>query len=428
MGTPASLHQAVELPIGKKSRVSEPTRFIQGLAISVRYRLIIEGALKFANGCRLPQSQVLSCLHLLCDYQVLATIPAQGEIAFEDIADIVGLPDGLLRAVVGMTASVGFFHIPRPGMVAHSVFSMELAGDVDMLDAFAFLAETISPCVARMPELGYQRGRSGQYNLAFTDCSDYNTEIQHHHRLQRQAAAHSILVVERDHDIDGQRIRLLERLDWKSLCGATVVDVDAVSPALAVFLAKKESSLSLVVEGAISSIEPLPVELVSRIRLIDRLTSEQPVQDASIYILHLISPSIAQSTRKDFLDALSSQLALHLSILRQNCLARILLFARVLPETIVSSKISWNRGCGASTSEASDSARCLALYHNLALQQLMGGRDHEHADVQKCVRRTKDSDGALVITNEVRGTNSEDLMAFEIRYLPNRLDQCLEKC
>ena len=107
------------------------------------------------------------------------------------------------------------------------------------------------------------------------------------------------------------------------------------------------------------------------------------------------------------------QLALHLPILKEYPLARIVLLARVLPET-VSPVVA--------ESDTEGSTRSLALYHNLALHQLTGGRDHERADVLAVVHRTCDADGVLVVTNEVRGADNANIVAFEIQYLVTALD------
>jgi hypothetical protein len=346
-------------------------------------------------------------VHLLCDYQVLASIPTHNEIACEDVADIVGLPHHLLRAVVGMTASMGFLRVPRPGYVAHTIVSAQLRDDEGVLDAFAFLADILSPCAVRMPEASRKEQQSSIYSLAFGDQVDYRATIQQHWRLERQALAHSHLVMGEDPDLEEQRGQLLTRLDWTSLGGATVVEVDALSPTLAIMLANNYPALSIVVQSSASQ-DSVPAELASKVRLHVRPPFTQPIQDASVYIVHLIPPSIAQPVHSGRLADLVGQLSLHLPVLRRSPLARIILLARVLPETVA---------LNGSSRGASKSAQALALYHNLALHQLTGEGDYERADVLACVHQTYDADGVLVVTNELRSTDNSNLVLFEIQYL-----------
>lgn len=169
-----------------------------------------------------------------------------------------------------------------------------------------------------------------------------------------------------------------------------------------------------------ASSESVPPHLASRIRLQERPSTGQPLQDASVYILHLASPSITQPTRNTLLDTVANQLAIHLPILRQNPLARIVLLARVLPEIATPSEASNNGKPNGSAAPVSP--HCIALYRNLVFHQLTGGRDHERVDVLACVRRTSDAQGALVVTNEVRGADGVGMMAVEIQYLPSSID------
>ena len=165
-----------------------------------------------------------------------------------------------------------------------------------------------------------------------------------------------------------------------------------------------------------AALEPIPSALASRVHTqASDPHGAQSFQGASAYIMQLASPTLTQPAREQFLDSIRRQLAAHLSILRHNPLARVVLIARVLPELA--------NGTSEAASVAKVSSESLASYRNLAFYQLTGGRDHERGDILDCVGSTADADGTLVVTNEILSSRDAGLTAFEIHYhkLPRRL-------
>jgi len=199
----------------------------------------------------------------------------------------------------------------------------------------------------------------------------------------------------------------------------TVPQVEGPSIALAVALASDHAALSVIVQTADDMSETVPPHLATRIQLQKRPSERQPMEDASVYVVHLASPSLTQPERSTLLDAVAHNLAIHMPILRHNPLARVVLLARVLPEVAAPPKANNNNATNESNTLMPP--QCLALYRNLVLHQLTQGRDHERADVLECVRRTSDGQGFLVVTNEIYGSNSAGMMAFEIQYLASSI-------
>lgn len=154
---------------------------------------------------------------------MLACIPPKDLITYSDIAEIVGLPEAQLRAVVRMASSVGFLRTPRADSVAHTALSARFVRDLDVLDAFGFAAATLAPCALSMAKAS--RGDGVPYGTTF---GDYTRDIQLRWRLQRQANAHFRLINGTIDDIDEESHKLLAQLDWASLGDATVVDVSAL--------------------------------------------------------------------------------------------------------------------------------------------------------------------------------------------------------
>ncbi|CAK4034457.1 Hypothetical predicted protein [Lecanosticta acicola] len=353
--------------------------------------------------------QVLSSIQLLSEFQVLACIPPDEAISYGDVAEIVGLPEAQLRAVVRLTASVGFLRTPTNDSMAHNSLSFKFVNDLGVVDAFGFAAETLAPCALRMAEAC--RGGDNAYRVAFGASSDFTTDVQHRWRMQRQAAAHFRLAKGPSDEDDPECHNLLSQLDWASLADATVVDVGGKSLDRAISLASHSPAVSIMVQSdQAASLPPVPADLASRIHVqACDPSGAQHFEDASVYVMQLKSPTLTHPVRAKPLDTIARQLASHLPILRKNPLTRVVLLARVLPDA----QDTPSQDSGSITDISSQS---LASYRNLTFSQLTGGRDHERPDIVDIVTRTRDGEGVLAITNEIRSSKDAGLTAFEIQY------------
>lgn len=165
---------------------------------------------------------------------MLACVPLDDPVAFKDVADICGVPEGQLCRVTRLMATAGFLREARPGHIAHSPLSAQFVTEPGLLDAALFLSGTAAPAALKMP-LATRRfpasDRADQcaYAAAFDTDVPLASVFELRPRLQRQFATYLAFVTSDDQA--GVR-DVLMRVDWASLGSATVVDVSADSSSL----------------------------------------------------------------------------------------------------------------------------------------------------------------------------------------------------
>ena len=126
--------------------------------------------------------------------------------------------------------------------------------------------------------------------------------------------------------------------------------------------------------------------------------SFQFVRDAAVYILRLPAPSPAAPVQS-ITTQVAAELSAHMDVLMANPASRLLLTTRVSPAP------------GTVDAETEASARL----RDLSLLQLMNGREAEAGELLDVLKAARDSEGGLVMTNELRSRTSQ-VVAFEIRY------------
>lgn len=187
----------------------------------------------FMSNIIFSQSQLVSCLTWLAEFQVLAYIPLGENVPISDIAELAGLPASQLARVVRMTATAGFLLEPQPDHVAHTSLSAAFVQRLHYLDATLFLGKVSAPEGLRMAE----RTKRGDYYLEDSGSDGRNdntckrrTETQknlptrlslQNPKLQRSWSTFLQCLGDVDDSID----EVLLRLDWNSLGKATIVDV-----------------------------------------------------------------------------------------------------------------------------------------------------------------------------------------------------------
>lgn len=158
---------------------------------------------------------------------MLACVPLDDSVAFSDVADICGVPEGHLCRVTRLMATAGFLREPRPGHIAHSPVSAQFVTEPALLDAAMFLAGTAAPAALKMPLATRQfaaseRADQSAYAAAFDTGIPLANVFELQPRLQRQFATFLSFTTSDDQ----ANVRdILMRVDWASLGHATVVDV-----------------------------------------------------------------------------------------------------------------------------------------------------------------------------------------------------------
>ena len=95
----------------------------------------------------------------------------------------------------------------------------------------------------------------------------------------------------------------------------------------------------------------------------------------------------------------ASELSAHVEVLRANPTSRLMLTALVLP----------------APGTVNVDTEAAARLRDLSLLQLANGRQAESTEMVDVLNGVRDGAGGLVLTNEIRSTNSP-LVAFEVRY------------
>ncbi|KAL3458184.1 hypothetical protein BJX64DRAFT_228276 [Aspergillus heterothallicus] len=381
---------------------SQPSLFLQQLAL---------------------QTQVLANLQWLCEFQVLACIPLDGSVAFEEVAGISNVAVDQLQRVVRLMTTAGFLCEPSTGHIAHTPLSASFVTEPDLLDAALFLAQIAAPAALRMPRSiqqfpSYDCGQPWP-TLAQTDnrlaLAGENFD-PNQPKIQRQFAAylaHGIL------DEATAVDEVLKLLDWEELGAATIVDVHPPSTATIATLAALAPTAQFVVQtsapsnghsGLITNAEGgsggtswmtyhLPSSVSSRVSVQSRkAAAAQTVLSAAVYILRLPSPSPLLPWTNIRSQA-AVELQAHVQALRNQPTSRLILTALVvpLPGTV-------DRGTEA-----------MVRLRDMSLLQLSSERQPDRHEIVELLTGVRDSAGGLVLNREVQGPNSA-VVAFEVRY------------
>ncbi|KAL4872640.1 histidine phosphatase superfamily [Aspergillus spectabilis] len=360
------------------------------------------------------ENQLLACLQWLGEFQVLACIPLSGNVPIKDVADLAGVPEIHLSRVIRMAATAGFLYEPQPGHVAHTALSAPFVTKPSYLDAMMFLAGTAAPAALQMPAVTQRFGQSLRanetaFNLAFNTPLTFVSTSEQCPKLQRQWPAFLRYGTK---DVDDRVTDLLSGLDHFRRGSASVVEVSARSIDRATTLAALYPSLRIVVQIAppttglngwsspirpptpcskhddihqlttlsnntnISSNTPLRPNITIQQRT---PTTPQPISDASVYILHLPSPS--PTTPFGTLAArIIAELRAHLDVLHLNPSATLILTPRLLPDP------------GAVNPDVEATARL----RDLSLLQLANEREVELAELLGILNTVSDSMGRML--------------------------------
>ncbi|KAL6232649.1 hypothetical protein BDW75DRAFT_247047 [Aspergillus navahoensis] len=372
------------------------------------------------------QNQLLACLQWLGEFQVLACIPLTGTVPMKDVADLAGVPETHLSRIVRMTATAGFLQEPDPGQVAHSALSAPFVTKPSYLDAVMFLAGTVAPSALQMPTATQRFGPSLRpnetaYNLALNNPATFASTSEQRPKLQRQWPA---FLRYGTNDTDDRVTDLLSRLEYFRRGSISVVEVGARSLDLATALSTLYPAINITVQiaspagpTAWSSAYPNPIRPLtpsgshkhddlrtltasttkrssssqthhhintapSNITIQHRPpTTPQPITSATIYILHLPSPSPTTSFAS-LATHILAELRAHLDILRSNPSATLILIPRLLPEP----------------SAVHSEVEARARLRDLTLLQLANEREIELAEWMDLLGSVSDSMGHSYIT------------------------------
>ncbi|KAL2819643.1 hypothetical protein BDW59DRAFT_151311 [Aspergillus cavernicola] len=369
------------------------------------------------------QTQVLANLQWLCEFQVLACIPLDGSVAFEEVADISNVPVDQLQRVVRLMTTAGFLSEPIVGHISHNLLSASFVTEPDLLDAALFLAQIAVPAALKMPRSVHPSAVSDRGQpWSILTSTELRTSVFAEHfdpaqpKIQRQFAAylaHGIL----DEAAAGDEV--LKLLDWDGLGAATVVDVHPPSTATVATLAARAPAVQFVVQtsspsnghsGLITGPDGgasgpswmtyhLPSSISSRVSVQSRAAAAvQTVVGAAVYILRFPSPSplLPWATVR---NQVVLELQAHLQVLRTHSTSRLILTALALPQP----------GAVDRATEATVRLR------DISLMQLSNERQPTKTEIVELLTGIRDSAGGFVLEREIHAPTSP-VIGLEVRY------------
>ncbi|OJI99524.1 hypothetical protein ASPVEDRAFT_81137 [Aspergillus versicolor CBS 583.65] len=356
------------------------------------------------------QAQILANLQWLCEFQVLACIPLDGEVAFEEVAGISNVPVDHLQRVVRLMTTAGFLREQTSGHVSHTALSASFVTEPDLLDAALFLAQVAVPAALKMSHTAHQ---PAPYNHDQLSAVHFDPSQPKTHRQFAAYLAHGIL------DEPSAIDEVLRLIDWDGIGAATVVDVHPQSTATVAKLAALAPALQFVIQtsspnnghsglmagsdggmgGPSWMTSHLPSSISSRVTVQTRpAAASQTVLGAAIYILRIPSPSSALSWATIRSQTIL-ELQAHLQVLRAQSSSRLILTVLVIPPP------------GA----VDQGTEAMVRVREMSLLQLTNERLPSKTEIIDLLTAIRDSAGGLVLTREIYAPASA-ATGLEVKY------------
>ncbi|WQF88455.1 Putative O-methyltransferase COMT-type, winged helix-like DNA-binding domain superfamily [Colletotrichum destructivum] len=286
------------------------------------------------------QTQLLACLQWLGKFQILAYVPLTDTLAYNDLADLAGVPPSQIRRIVRMAATVGILCEPQPGHVAHTPLSAQIYKKPSYLDAVRFTAETVVPTSLRMADatrrkMQHHQEDANPFRIATDSSLSLASACERDHKLHRRAITFRRLTsVNRTSAV----LEMLSSVNLEEL-GQTVVDVNSTSTAIAKSLRCRNPSLHFVVqmhEGTKQKTESAcssrRFETSGWLEIQNRAHgTTQNETNAAVYLLHVPDPFFYASSGAHA-EVCVAELRAHFDMLRTNETATVILIADVVPE------------------------------------------------------------------------------------------------
>ncbi|KAI1098865.1 putative O-methyltransferase [Jackrogersella minutella] len=230
-------------------------------------------------------------LKLISHFHLAHKVPLDGEITFDDLAATVGIDSAAICRILRFGIAFRVFREPRPGVVAHSAASRQIADDPNIADWVSAnvnemwpAAEKVVDALAKWP-LAEEPNQTGFSLANGTDKSFYLELSENPERARRFGGAMSSFTTG-----PGYSLRhLTDGYSWDSVGSGTVVDLGGSHGDAGFALARKYPNLHLIVQElpevvANSKEEPgLDVKFMAH-----DFFEEQPVKGAEVYLYRWI--------------------------------------------------------------------------------------------------------------------------------------------
>jgi 6-hydroxytryprostatin B O-methyltransferase len=282
-----------------------------------------------------------ACLQFIYHYRLAEHVPVSADISYTDLAVKAGVVPNQCTRVLKFVATHGFFHQTRPGHVAHSAMSKMLLVP-DFRDTVGYVTEESFMGAPKLVEATEKFPGSGEknetcWNLGHgTDLPMFEYFERHPARMQRFMGCMRSLASGESFSIKN----VVDAFDWQGLGKGLVVDVGGSFGHCCSEIAAAAPDLDFIVQDLEKVVAQAQSERAND-KDIDRIKfqahnffTEQPVKNASVYLLRFIC--------HDYSDKYAAQILGHLAA-AMGPTSRILIVDEVMPEVGVLSKVEEQR-------------------------------------------------------------------------------------
>ncbi|KAF2491084.1 putative O-methyltransferase [Lophium mytilinum] len=234
---------------------------------------------------------ILVYLKLVSRFDLANKLPVDGEITFRELAATIGIDCAALTRVLRLGIAYRIFKEPRPGVIAHSAASRQIADDPRVASWVGANVDDMWPAAERVVEALVKWPQAAEpnqtgFSLANeTDQPFYAVLAQNPDRARRFGGAMSFFTTG-----EGYSLRhLTDGYPWDSILSGTVVDLGGSHGDAAFALARRYPNLHLIVQE-------LP-EIVANSKEEDGVDvkfmahdffEEQPINGADVYLYRWI--------------------------------------------------------------------------------------------------------------------------------------------
>ncbi|KAI3318836.1 putative O-methyltransferase [Xylariaceae sp. AK1471] len=230
-------------------------------------------------------------LKLISRFGIAKRVPVDGEITYGDLAASVGVDEAALCRILRLGIAHRIFREPRPGVIAHSAASRQIADDAGIADWVGSSVDDMWPSAEKVVDaltkwpLAQEPNQTG-FNLANETSDSFYAELEKDpERARRFGGAMSFFTTG-----EGYSLRhLTDNYNWGAIGTGTVVDVGGSHGDAAFAIARQYSDLNLIVQELPEVVKSSKEEPGLKVKfMVHDFFNEQPIKDADIYLYRWI--------------------------------------------------------------------------------------------------------------------------------------------
>ncbi|KAI1138547.1 putative O-methyltransferase [Hypoxylon sp. FL0543] len=237
------------------------------------------------------QHNQLLYLKFITQFGIAHRIPLDGEMSYEELAAGIGVDSAAVCRILRFAIANRIFREPRPGVVAHSAASRQIAQDPAIADWASANVNEMWPSAEKAVDalikwpLAEEPNQTG-FSLAHgTNDSFYIELSKNPERARRFGGAMSFFTTGPGYSLS----HLTDNYPWDSVGSGTVVDVGGSHGDIAFALARKYPSLRLIVQELPEVVANSKKEAGVNVEfMVHDFFEEQHIKGADVYVFRQI--------------------------------------------------------------------------------------------------------------------------------------------